>query len=464
MTESATRSLRILLLAPDCNPESISTQLIGYEHAEALSRLHAVTLVVRARNAEAVRRAGGAFQEIESVDLPLLDRLYAWALRRIFRYDYGRQSLTAATYPYQIAFEWRAWRQLRSRIRACDFDVVLRILPIVPVLPSPFAFFLRNGPVPFVIGPLNGGLPWPKGFRQLDKQRHAAGYWVANLRGLYRYLPFSRSTYTKAAAIIAASSHTYAEFSRYGEKVFFVPGENGLRTSFLSEPSARAARRHEKLLALVFVGRLIPLKGCDLALRAAAPLLRADLARFTIVGDGPERESLHELAKSLGVENAVSFTGWLPGPDTRRRLEEADVLVFPSLREFGGTVVFEALALGTVPVVADFGGPGDIVDPRIGYKIPLVNENDMVSNLESILNNLAKDRTHLNTLRREGIAYARQHLTWDSKARSVTDILRWAIGSGSKPDLLPPKRLASLDGRMAAPTARLEAFAITHRH
>ena len=68
----------------------------------------------------------------------------AWALRRIFKYDYGRQSLTAASYPLQVAFEWRAWRQLRRRILSRDFDVVLRILPIVPVLPSPFAFFLRN--------------------------------------------------------------------------------------------------------------------------------------------------------------------------------------------------------------------------------------------------------------------------------------------------------------------------------
>jgi len=445
MTQPATGGLRILLLAPDCNPESISTPLIGYEHAEALGRLHTVTLVVRASNAEAVRRAGGPFHAIEPIGLPLLDRLYVWALRRIFKYDYGRQSLTAASYPYHVAFEWRAWRLLRSRIRSRDFDVVLRILPIVPVLPSPFAFFLRNGPVPFIVGPLNGGLPWPKGFRQLDQQRNAAGYWVASLRGLYRYLPFARSTYRKAAAIIAASSHTYAEFSAYGDRVFFVPGENGLRTSFFEEPSRRGARQGGGRLELIFVGRLIPLKACDLALRAAASLLRAGLARFTIVGDGPERESLQALTKSLGVENAVSFSGWLASPDTRRQLEEADVLVFPSLREFGGTVVFEALAVGAVPVVADFGGPGDIVNPQVGYKIPLVDENDMVANLEFILNRLAKDRRLLDTLRRQGIAYAREYLTWDAKARSVTDILRWAVGRGSRPNLHPPKRLPPLD-------------------
>ena len=54
-----------------------------------------------------------------------------------------------------------------------------------------------------------------------------------------------------------------------------------------------------------------------------------------------------------------------------QRMRSADVFVFPSLRDNGGGVVFEALAVGTVPVVVDFGGPGDIVLPDVGYKVPL---------------------------------------------------------------------------------------------
>jgi glycosyltransferase involved in cell wall biosynthesis len=431
--------LRILVLAPDCNPESGNTPRLGYEHAEALARLHTVTLVIRAKNEIPVRRAEGPFHAVEAISLPLADRLYAWALRRVFKYDYGRQSLTAASYPYQVAFEWRAWRLLRAKILSRHFDVVLRILPPVSVLPSPFASFLRNGPIPFVIGPLNGGLPWPTGFPQLDRQRQQAGYWVANLRGLYRYLPFGRSTYANAAAIIAGSSHTYTEFAAYGDKLFFVPGENGLRSSFFEKLPHLRSRRNGKL-ELIFVGRLIPLKACDLALRAAAPLLRVDSAHFTIVGDGPERNSLTELAKALGVESAIRFCGTLSGPDTLRQIHEADVMVFPSLREFGGGVVFEALGLGTVPVVADFGGPGDIVNPRVGYKVALVNEQDMVRKLRDILQHLAEDRNHLEILQRQATAYAREYLTWDAKARLVTDILYWATGRGAKPELQPRTR------------------------
>lgn len=432
---------RILLLAPDCNPYSITTPQIAYAHAEALARLHEITLVVRAVNEKAIRRAGGGFHAIEAIRLPGLDGLYKWALRHIFKYDYGRQSLTAASYPLQIAFEWRAWRQLQNRILSRNFDVVLRLLPIVPVLPSPFAFFLRNGPIPFVIGPLNGGLPWPGGFPQLDRQRREAGYWVSNLRGLYRYLPFARSTYAKAAAIIAGSSHTFAEFAAYRDKLFFVPGENGIDPA-LVKGRVRPGASPEGKLRLIFVGRLIPLKACDLALRAAAGLLRTGAAHFTVVGDGPEREGLQQLSKSLGIENAVTFTGWLASSDALGQLQQADVLVFPSLREFGGGVVFEALALGAVPVVADFGGPGDIVTPQVGYKIALKNANDLTLKLESVLKHLADDRKHLETLRHQGMAYALEHLTWESKARVVSKVLCWATGHDPRPELQPPERLS----------------------
>jgi glycosyltransferase involved in cell wall biosynthesis len=431
--------LRVLVLAPDCNPDSISTPLIGYSHAEALARLHRVTLVVRAVHEVAVRRARGRFAAIEPIRLPWLDPIYAWALRRIFKYDYGRQSLTAASYFLWVAFEWRAWRRLRRHIRADEFDVVLRILPLVSVIPSPFAFFLRNGPIPFVIGPLNGGLPWPKGFPQLEKQRHQAGYWVSSLRGLYRYMPFARSTYARAAAIIAGSSHTYTEFVAHRDKLFFVPGENGIDPAVLRErPTSEPADSGR--LQLIFVGRLIPLKACDVALHAAADLLRDGAADFTVVGDGPERENLEELTRQLGIDKAVTFAGWLSSAETLMQLHTADVLVFPSLREFGGTVIFEALGMGAVPVVADFGGPGDIINSDVGYKIPLVNQDDLVLRLRSVLQHLAEDRTHLKTLRQQGMAYARDHLTWDGKARVVSSILLWATGRGSKPVLPPPPR------------------------
>jgi glycosyltransferase involved in cell wall biosynthesis len=437
--------LRILLLAPGSDPDGITGPLIGYSHAEALARLHAVTLVIRRENEAAVRRKQSNFDGIEIISLPWLDRFYAWSFRWIFRNNYRSQVLTAFNYLFCLAVEWRAWRQTRSRIKAGEFDVALRLLPISSVLPSLFAFFLRRGPIPLVIGPINGGLPWPAGFRQADKQKE----WISNLRSFYRFLPFARSTYRDAAAIVAGSSHTYNEFAAYREKLFLVPGENGINPSLCGSPS-RGSVRSDKL-ELIFVGGLVPYKACDLALRAAATLLQTNRARFTIVGDGPEQAGLEQLTRSLGIENGVTFCGSLSHDEVLRRLGAVDVLVFPSVHEFGGAVVFEALAMGAVPVVVEFGGPGDIVNPEIGFKVPLTNEDDVVSQIEKVLAKLADDPELLEQLRQRGMHYAREYLSWDGKAQLMTQILTWVVGQGPKPDLQPRKTLPTrrTDGRMA---------------
>jgi len=92
-----------------------------------------------------------------------------------------------------------------------------------------------------------------------------------------------------------------------------------------------------------------------------------------------------------------------------------------------------------VPVVSDFGGPGDIVTDEVGYRIPLTDEIHMATEIESVLKHLSSDRNHLKKLRRQGLTYVREKLTWEAKARMVTEILRWAIRTGPKPTMLPPK-------------------------
>jgi glycosyltransferase involved in cell wall biosynthesis len=189
---------------------------------------------------------------------------------------------------------------------------------------------------------------------------------------------------------------------------------------------------------------LVPRKACDLGLRAAATVLRNGSAHFTVIGDGPEQERLEELTASLGIENAVDFCGWITHDEVLNRMRSADVFVFPTLRDNGAGVVFEALACGAVPVVVDFGGPGDIVHPDVGYKVPLTSETEVVAEIEEILASLAEDRDRLNGLRQQGMAYARECLTWDAKAQRTTQVLNWVVRRGPKPKFVPPEAVEHL--------------------
>ncbi|MFF2622093.1 glycosyltransferase family 4 protein [Oerskovia jenensis] len=124
---------------------------------------------------------------------------------------------------------------------------------------------------------------------------------------------------------------------------------------------------------LLAVGRVEHVKGFDLMLEAFAASDLKDRARLTIVGDGSELAELRRRARTLGVEDRVSFPGML-GPDAvAEALAAATVVVVPSRKEAASIVVLEAWRAGRPVVGTVLGGPrtlltdgvdGLLVDPR----------------------------------------------------------------------------------------------------
>jgi len=101
---------------------------------------------------------------------------------------------------------------------------------------------------------------------------------------------------------------------------------------------------------IMFVGRLVKVKGVDILLRAFARLNRPD-AVLVIVGDGPERENLEHFVTDLGISDRVIFTGWRN--DASKLVSIADVFVLPSLSEGLPQSLLEALAHGVPCIVSD---------------------------------------------------------------------------------------------------------------
>ena len=133
------------------------------------------------------------------------------------------------------------------------------------------------------------------------------------------------------------------------------------------------------------VGRLVPQKDQATLLRAFARLRQHREARLLIIGDGPERKHLEDLAVQLGISSDFS----LPGFDTNpyRFMRRCQVFVLSSAWEGFGNVLVEAMACGTPVVATDcHSGPAEILGQgRYGLLVPVGDDAALASAIEQML-------------------------------------------------------------------------------
>jgi glycosyltransferase involved in cell wall biosynthesis len=160
---------------------------------------------------------------------------------------------------------------------------------------------------------------------------------------------------------------------------------NGVSTAGVA-PKTDYSLHHP--VRLVFVGRLHPQKGLEVLLKALRRL-RDDGSEVgvTLVGDGPQKMQLKNLASELGIRPHVKFAG--ESSDVQDYLRDADVFVLPSKAEGISNALLEAMAQGLPVVVSDIPGNAEVVDDE---KTGIVFHRDDVSSLAARLQSLLQDQ------------------------------------------------------------------------
>lgn len=412
------RRLRVLALADECNPDWPSLPIVTWKYARAIAARADLTLVTQVRNREAIRKAGHDFP-VHYVDSEWIAApMHRLALRLRGGDEVAWSTSMIMSYLPYLAFERQAWRDFRGAIRAGAFDIVHRLSPMSPTLPSWIA--RKLGPTPFLLGPLNGNLPWPAAFAA-EQRREREG--ARRLRNLYKLLPYARSTYDRAAAVLAAFAHTRADLGRVPpERIVMFP-EVGYDPEIFHDAGAPpAGARGGDRLGFLFVGRLVPYKLPELALRAVAssPVLRAQ--RLTVIGDGPEMARLRALVAAEGLEGVVTLAGRRSQAEVAAAMRAADVFVFPSIRELGAGVVVEAMACGMHCIVTDYGAPGALCAGGRGDRVPLAPFPVLAEGFRAAMEAAVAGRARLAGTAARARAHAAAHYPWDVKAERTIAI------------------------------------------
>jgi teichuronic acid biosynthesis glycosyltransferase TuaC len=179
----------------------------------------------------------------------------------------------------------------------------------------------------------------------------------------------------------------------------------------LPNRASGASGRRDQTPSLVTVGHLVARKRHADVIRAVAVLTeRHPALRYVIIGDGPERGALEELAKRLGVEERVEFRGQLPPADALEQARMCTVFAMPSTEEAFGLAYIEAMA-GGLPAIGCRGEPGPEEIAAAGDGLVLVPPGD-IERLTQRIDELLSDQDRL----RETSLHAREtvaaNFTW----------------------------------------------------
>jgi glycosyltransferase involved in cell wall biosynthesis len=342
--EAIVKRPRILAFAYDIEPDRGSEPGAGWSSVRMLAGFADVTVITR-------RFPPGADGSFDPWTNRIPEAGWIHFVPLALRGDSGTQPARWSRQPHLGYVAWMilAGREARRLHAERPFDLTWHLTWANGWFGSTLALL----DAPFILGPIGGGVspPW-----RLVFGTGVRGIVFELGRGVIRTAarwlnPLAHRSWRRARLILVQNRDTLE----------WLPARARARTRIFNNatvvhlPERTRQRGAGEPPVALFAGRLVPLKGWGLALRAVAGLPGW---RLIVCGDGPDDAGARALAKRLGIEDRVEFRGWRERDDVLRVMaEEADVLLFPSLHDEAGLAVAEAAAIGLPIVCLDRGGP-----------------------------------------------------------------------------------------------------------
>ncbi len=307
------------------------------------------------------------------------------------------------------------WFYAKRIIKEKNINVIHEPAPVSPKQPS-IMFGLG---VPVIIGPMNGGMDFPRSFKFMSGKFENVVQFVARL--LSHALNVLMPGKLFAARLVVANKRTENSLPifRLGKVTRIV--ENA--ADQVKPKSFVAEKEPNKIIHVLFVGRLVDWKATDILIdvfsRISNPSIKLD-----IVGDGPEMDTLKQQAKAL---SNVTFHGWVEHSEVVKFYDNADIFVLPSVRECGGAVILEAMARGVPAIATKWGGPEDYIEEGTGVLIEPISREHMVNEFKKHIEDLATDTQKRISLGNKAVEHIANQFLWESKVKKMMAVYQSVI-------------------------------------
>ncbi len=392
--------MKILLSCFACEPGQGSEEGVGWNVAVQSARFNEVWVVTR----EFCRPPIEA--ELQRNPNPNLHFIFVEPFNWQENFKGRQGGLQLHYYMWQV-LAYRAAKKVHQKVK---FDVARHVTYVKFWSPSLICLL----PIPFIWGPIGGGEAAPKPFWR-DFNSKAKLYETA--RDIAQRIgaadPFTRITAKKSVYTPVTTEDTAKRVRPMGAKNIEIYGEAGLSTARINQ-LAQYPLPDSQPIRFISLGRLLHWKGYHLSVRAFAAANLPN-AEYWLLGDGPYREQLEQIAQDAGLGDKIKFWGRIPREDTLKKLGQSHVLVHPSLHDSGGWTCLEGMAAGRPILCLALGGPDTQVTEETGIKIPAHNPDQVVQDMAAAMTRLATDGELRQRLGKGGRDRVRTVYDWDKK-------------------------------------------------
>ena len=406
--------MKILLSADACTPYSGSEAQIGWSVVQCMARQHELWVITSGRHQADIEKAAA-----QGIIPPGVTFAYAnWPKPRSSNFIVSRFQ----NWMEYHNFTTDALIVGKKLHQSVQFDLVHHVTVATWRMGLP----LWKLGIPFIWGPIGGAEQFPlKLYHLLTTPSKAYELARTLSNGISQCSPSVRACARRATHIATANDETkrlLVELRGTDSGVSLL-SQAFLAPSTIETFSAMASQRSFDGPLRFFAGGMLEgRKGLALAIRALARLKQQGMKlSFHIGGHGAELEHLRRLADRLGLREDVVFGFWR-GPDYLNQLAASHIYLLPSLRDSAGLTMMEAMLTGCVPVVADCGGPGQIVTETCGCKIPVGKAAAMIDGLAAAIAALDKDRSLLRRKSAEATNRIRTGFSEEAYSREMNNI------------------------------------------
>lgn len=181
-------------------------------------------------------------------------------------------------------------------------------------------------------------------------------------------------------------------------------------------------KKANKVVRLLYVGRLVPQKGVDVLLNSLY-LAKKNGFNFELIiaGSGILEDNLKKLLHSLGLDESVKFSGFITRTELPKYYTQSDIFILPSRYEPFGMVLVEAMASGLPVIASDVGGMTEIV---INGKTGLLVPPDDTKALTDAIMTLIGDKKKRASMGAAGRRRVENYFNWRSIAKQTLNIWR----------------------------------------